>query len=80
MLAYIASYTSKWDSCAGESIVLAMGGYFLTQKKESLEYDPDAEHYDNLEGQIVTMNKELLDKVFEYLDSVDKKEPKKRYV
>lgn len=40
MLAYVASYTCKWDSCAGEAIVSAMGGYFLTEKKEALIYDP----------------------------------------
>jgi 3'-phosphoadenosine 5'-phosphosulfate (PAPS) 3'-phosphatase len=30
ILAYISSYTSKWDSCAGEAIVKALGGYFVT--------------------------------------------------
>lgn len=31
--AYISSYTSKWDTCAGDAIIRAMGGYFVTEKK-----------------------------------------------
>lgn len=40
VLAYVANFTCKWDSCAGEAIIRAMGGYFLTENKQSLIYDP----------------------------------------
>lgn len=42
LLAYVSTYTSKWDTCAGEAIVLAMGGYFMSQENEPILYDPDA--------------------------------------
>ena len=41
MMAYVGSATSKWDSCAGESIVKAMGGYFTTPHGNQISYDPN---------------------------------------
>lgn len=38
---YLSHHTSKWDSCAGEAIIKALGGYVLTKKNESIVYDPD---------------------------------------
>ncbi len=64
LLVYLSSHTSKWDTCAGEAIVKALGGCFMTPEKEKILYDPDAECYKNPSGQICTMNKELFHKVF----------------
>lgn len=49
MMAYVGSATSKWDSCAGESIVKAMGGYFTTPLGNQISYDPN-ESLSNQEG------------------------------
>ncbi len=68
LLVYLSSHTSKWDTCAGEAIVKAMGGYFMAPDKEQIFYDPNAESYKNPSGQICTMNKELFDKVFQFFD------------
>lgn len=27
-MCYLAAYTHKWDSCAGEAIIKSLGGYF----------------------------------------------------
>ena len=41
MMAYVGSATSKWDSCAGEAIVKAMGGKFTTPSGKNIGYDPN---------------------------------------
>ena len=38
---FIESTTSTWDSCAGEAIILAMGGYFIKPDMTCILYDKD---------------------------------------
>jgi hypothetical protein len=47
-----------------------MGGHFLTKTKTLEVYNPKADHT-NYHGQICTMDKQLLDKVFAYLEKVN---------
>lgn len=35
---FIESPTSTWDSCAGEAIVLGMGGFFVKPNLSSIRY------------------------------------------
>lgn len=41
MMAYVGSATCKWDSCAGESIIKAMGGKFTTPLGNDITYNPN---------------------------------------
>ncbi len=56
MMAYVGSATSKWDSCAGESIIKAMGGYFTTPLGNKISYDPKDSSLNN-EGIICSFDK-----------------------
>lgn len=39
-MSYLAAYTCKWDSCAGQAIVRSLGGYFSDPRGDELIYDP----------------------------------------
>jgi len=39
ILLYLKAANHKWDSCAGEAIILALGGYFTDSKKHAIIYD-----------------------------------------
>ncbi len=64
LLAYLMHYTSKWDTCAGEAIIKAMGGYSLSMKKETIMYDPQQKGYKNMDGIISSFDKDLFERVF----------------
>lgn len=38
-MCYCESWTHKWDSCAGDAIIKAMGGRFTTPYGNDIEYD-----------------------------------------
>lgn len=40
VMLYLDSWTHKWDTCAGEAIVKAMGGWFMTSSRKEIVYDP----------------------------------------
>jgi 3'-phosphoadenosine 5'-phosphosulfate (PAPS) 3'-phosphatase len=40
MMMYLKSQTNKWDSCAGEAIITAMGGHFTTPSGQPIHYSP----------------------------------------
>lgn len=40
LFVYLASFTSKWDTCAGEAVIKTLRGCFLTPKGEEIQYDP----------------------------------------
>lgn len=46
-LMFIDSRTSKWDSCAGEAIIKAMGGFSIKPNMEEIIYDPNEEYINN---------------------------------
>lgn len=54
-LIFIDAKTSKWDSCAGEAIVRAMGGFSIKPSLTEINYVVE-ESYDNKEGFILTLN------------------------
>lgn len=55
MMAYVGSATSKWDSCAGDAIVTAMGGLFTTPSGQSINYDPE-QNSSNPDGIFCSLN------------------------
>lgn len=47
--------TKKWDTCAGEALLLAVGGKLTNVHGQYLSYNGDPKHIMNSEGIIVTM-------------------------
>lgn len=41
-LLYLSAANHKWDSCAGEAIILALGGYFTDCFNQPIAYNPKA--------------------------------------
>ena len=37
---YFGACNHKWDTCAGESLILALGGAFSSTFGDTIEYDP----------------------------------------
>ena len=69
MMAYVGSATSKWDSCAGEAIIRAMGGNFTTPLGNEINYDPN-ESLSNNEGIFCSFDKEMHNKSVEFIKSL----------
>ncbi len=40
-LLYLRAANHKWDSCAGEAILVAMGGSFSDAEGKHIPYDPE---------------------------------------
>ncbi len=55
-MAYVGASTSKWDSCAGQAIIRAMGGNFTTPTGKNITYNPN-ESLENAEGIFCSFNK-----------------------
>jgi 3'(2'), 5'-bisphosphate nucleotidase len=49
--------TSKWDTCAGEAIILAMGGQAISPALEAINY-ADTECTSNLKGFFMTTDQQ----------------------
>lgn len=43
-LIFIDAKTSKWDTCAGEAIIIAMGGFTTSQNSSQIQYLMDKSH------------------------------------
>lgn len=65
-LLFIDAKTSKWDSCAGEAIIRAMGGYSIKPSLSDIDYRIDLP-YENKEGFLFTLNEETFRKFIEIL-------------
>jgi len=69
MMAYVGSATCKWDSCAGEAIVSAMGGKFTTPTGHQITYHPQ-ETRSNPEGIFCSLNPEVHSKSINFMKSL----------
>lgn len=49
----------KWDLCAGNALVNAVGGNMVTLKREKISYAPDTEHVVE-DGLLVELNKNVI--------------------
>ena len=54
---YLEQGNCKWDTCAGDAVTKAMGGYFTDTNGVDIDYDPDAKDHVNRSGNICTFNK-----------------------
>ena len=59
---FIESPTSTWDSCAGEAIIVGMGGFFVKPDLSKIEYNWAKEDQMNNEGFICGLSCTLYDK------------------
>jgi 3'-phosphoadenosine 5'-phosphosulfate (PAPS) 3'-phosphatase len=59
---FIDAKTSKWDTCAGEAIIRAMGGFTATQNSSQIEYLAD-ESFENSSGFIFSLFEDVLQNV-----------------
>lgn len=56
-MAYCQNWTHKWDSCAGEAIIKAMGGKFTTPWGNNIRYNVDRSSTHNKQGMIATLDR-----------------------
>jgi 3'-phosphoadenosine 5'-phosphosulfate (PAPS) 3'-phosphatase len=61
-LMFIDAKTSKWDTCAGEAIIRAMGGFTATQNSRHIEYLSD-ESFENSSVLIFSLFEDVLQDV-----------------
>ena len=47
---YCDPLTKRWDSCCGDAIMKALGGYFLNTRGENIQYIYGEPSYVNKEG------------------------------
>jgi hypothetical protein len=59
-LMFVDSKTSKWDSCAGEAIIRALGGYSIKPNLQQICYCPLSE-FENLEGFIISLSMKIFE-------------------
>jgi 3'-phosphoadenosine 5'-phosphosulfate (PAPS) 3'-phosphatase len=62
VLLYYGANICKWDSCAGEAIILALGGYFTDKYNNPISYNPKEaakSNYGNNEGSFCGFGKEF---------------------
>jgi len=61
-MAYLDAWTHKWDSCAGDAIIKAMGGYFTTPWGANIIYHPDRATTHNKLGMVASLDREIYEK------------------
>lgn len=59
-MAYALSYSQKWDTCAGESIIKGINGFCSTKYGEELVYDPQNPKEYNRDGVICSLSPEIM--------------------
>lgn len=55
-MVYFGSRCSKWDTCAGEALIRAIGGQVTGLRNEKIEYDPNNKNYYNEDSVICTLD------------------------
>lgn len=63
-LVYMGAGNCRWDSCAGEAIVKAMGGVYSDQNGQQIQYIQGGE-YLNRSGNICTLDPQLHQSIVE---------------
>ena len=66
-MAYCESWTHKWDSCAGDAIIKAMGGHFTAPWGHHIRYKEDPANTHNKKGMLVALDEKVYDKCLDTL-------------
>lgn len=61
-MAYCESWTHKWDSCAGDAIIKAMGGVFTAPWGNNIKYIEDPANTHNKKGMLATLDRGVYNK------------------
>lgn len=59
---FIDAKTSKWDTCAGEAIIKAMGGYTSSQNSEQISYEAGITHENSI-GFVFSLFNDVVERV-----------------
>lgn len=70
VLIYLKAANHKWDSCAGEAIILALGGFFSDSNGAAIEYDPYAKSTVNEKGNICAIDADLFHSIINYTSKI----------
>lgn len=66
-MCYCESWTHKWDSCAGDALIKAMGGRFTTPYGNNIKYDEHSKETHNKQGMVTALDKEVYEKCIDAL-------------
>ena len=66
-MAFCQSWTHKWDSCAGDAIIRAMGGHFTAPWGHPIRYIEDPQNTYNKKGMLVSLDREVYNKSIDAL-------------
>ena len=69
-LLYLRAANHKWDSCAGEAIILALGGFFSDSNGAAIEYDPHAKSTVNQKGNICAIDTDLFHSIINHISKI----------
>lgn len=69
-LLYLKAANHKWDSCAGEAIVLALGGFFSDSDGAAIVYDPHAKSTVNEKGNICVIDADLFHSIINHISKI----------
>ena len=67
-MCYCESWTHKWDSCAGDAIIKAMGGRFTTPFGNNIRYDPTDKSTKNKQGMLASLDREIYEKCIDAIN------------
>jgi 3'-phosphoadenosine 5'-phosphosulfate (PAPS) 3'-phosphatase len=67
-LLYLRAANHKWDSCAGEAVLVALGGCFSDSQGNPILYDPQAKSTVNELGNICISDKALYQSIISELN------------
>lgn len=59
---FLDAKTSKWDTCAGEAIIRAMGGYTIAQDSSPISYQAGGSHENSI-GFVFSLFKDVVETV-----------------
>lgn len=68
-MVYFGNRCSKWDTCAGEALVDALGGRTSDLKGNKVVYNPNSEHYYNDNSIISTLDNRHRDRIMNAINN-----------
>lgn len=68
-MVYFGNRCSKWDTCAGEALVEALGGRTSDIVGRRVEYDPSMDHYYNENSVVSTLDERHRDRIMHAINN-----------